>query len=117
MDTITHEYVSGTHDSREEPLMAVKHEEHSYFHGIEERYESKIYYYTHSLHHENHEPPPLESPLKAQVIAIYEIVGNIPCGPANREVHASMDCGNGYNEYVDTSIWVLGSDDASGVSA
>jgi len=55
--------------------------------------------------------------LKAQVIAIDEIVEHIPCGPTNMEVYASTDCWNGYIEDVDTSIWVSGLDDSSGVSA
>jgi hypothetical protein len=117
MAAITHEDVSGTHDLREEPLVMVKHEEHSDLHGLEERYDSKISDYTHSLHHGDHEPPLLEGPLKAQVIAIDEIVEHIPCGPTNREVYASTDCGNGYIKDVDTTIWDPGSDDTSGVNA
>jgi hypothetical protein len=69
------------------------------------------------LHHGDHKPPLLESPLKAQVIAIDEIVEHIPCGPANREVYASTDCENGYVEDVDTSIWVSGLDDTRGMGA
>jgi hypothetical protein len=55
--------------------------------------------------------------LKAQVTATDEMVEYIPCGPTYRELYASFDCGNGYIEDVDTSIWDWdpGSDDTSGV--
>jgi hypothetical protein len=69
------------------------------------------------LHHWDHEPSVLESPLKAQVIAIDEIVEHISRGLANLEVYASTHCGNGRVEDVDTSFWVSGSDDTSGVGA
>jgi len=68
MAPITHEDVSGTHDLREEPFVMVKHGERSYLHGLEERYDSKIYDYTHGLHHGDHELCLLERPLKAQVM-------------------------------------------------
>jgi hypothetical protein len=55
--------------------------------------------------------------MKAQVLATDEIVEHIPCGPANKEVYASTDWGNGYITDVDTSIWDPGSDDTSGMSA
>jgi hypothetical protein len=63
-----------------------------------------FFYFTHSLHHGDHEPPLLESPLKAQVIIIDEIFENIFHGPTNNEVYASTDWGNGYITDVDTSI-------------
>jgi hypothetical protein len=62
------------------------------------------------------EPPLLESPKKAQVIATDEIVEHIPCGPVKKEVYASVDCGNGYITDVNTSIWDPGSDDTSGMT-
>ena len=118
MAAITHEDVSsGTHDLREGTLVMVKHKKHSDLQGLEERYNSEISDCTHSLHHEDHEPPLLKSPLKAQVIAIDEIVQHIPCGPTNMEVYESTDYGNGYITDVDTSIWDLGSIDTSGVNA
>jgi len=40
MESIIHEDVGGTHDLRDEPLVVVKHEEHSYLHGLEERHKS-----------------------------------------------------------------------------
>jgi hypothetical protein len=40
MASITHEDVSGTHYLREEPIVMVKHKEHSYLHGLEERHDS-----------------------------------------------------------------------------
>jgi hypothetical protein len=115
MAAITHEDVSGTQDLREEALGMVKHKGHSDLQGLEERYDPEISDYTHSLHHGDHESPLLESPVKAQVIATDEIVEHIPCGPANREVYASADWGNGYITDVDTSIWDPGSGDTSGV--
>jgi hypothetical protein len=118
MAAITNENVSsGTHDLMEGPLVMVKHEKYSNLQGLEERYDLGISDYTHSLHHGDHEPPPLESPLKAQLITTYEIVEHIPCGPTNMEVYESTDYGNGYITDVDTSIWDLGSVDTSGVNA
>jgi hypothetical protein len=63
------------------------------------------------------ESPILEIPMKAQVIATYDIVQHIPCRPANREVYASTDWGNGYITNVGTSIWDPSSIDTSGVNA
>ena len=100
---------------REETLGMVKHEEHSDLQGFEVRYDLEISDYTHSLHHGDHEPPLMESPLKAQVVATNEIVEHIPCGPANMEVYASTNWGSGYITDVDTSIWDPSSDDTSGM--
>jgi hypothetical protein len=47
MAAITHEDVSSTHDLREEPLVMVKHEEHSDLHELEERYDTYFFlFYT-----------------------------------------------------------------------
>jgi hypothetical protein len=104
----THEDVSGTYGLMEELLVMVEHEEHSYLHGLDERYGLETSDYTHSLHLGDHEPLLLGSPLTAQVITVDGGVEHIPCGPTIREVYAPTYCGNGYIEDVDTSIWDCG---------
>jgi hypothetical protein len=46
----TYEDVSGTYGFIEELLVMVDHEEHSYLHGLENRYGLETSYYTHNLH-------------------------------------------------------------------
>jgi len=101
----TYEDVSGTYGLIEEPLVMVKHEEHSDLHGLDERYGLEISDYTHSLHLGDHEPLILGSPLTAQFITVDGGVEHIPCGPTIRDVYAHTYCGNGYIEDVDISVW------------
>jgi hypothetical protein len=108
MAATTHEDVSGTRDSREDLIVMVEHEEHSYLHGLDERYGLETSDYTHSLHLGDHEPLLLGSPLIDQVIIVDGRFEHIPCGPAIKEVYAPTYCGNGYIEDVDTSIWDCG---------
>jgi len=59
--------------------------------GLGEKCDSKIYDYTHTLHHGDHAPPLLESSMKAQVIAtdekhIHTLIGGmgiLKCGHFN----------------------------------
>jgi hypothetical protein len=54
------------------------------------------------LHGEDHESFLLERPLKYQGLATEEITENIPCGPTNKEVYASMDWVDMYMTDMDT---------------
>jgi hypothetical protein len=56
----------------------------------------------------------LESPLKAQGLAIEEIVEHIPCGPTHKEVYASMDWVDRYMTDMGM-LWDTGSGDISRV--
>jgi hypothetical protein len=88
---MTYEGVIGTHDLREEPLVMIPHKEHSELQVLEERYDVEGFDHALVLHCGGHELFLLESPLKAQGLATVEIVERIPCGPARKEVYASMD--------------------------
>ena len=80
MTTIIHEDVIGTYGLMEELVMMVKHDDHSYLHGIDKRYGLETYDYTHSLLLGYHEPLILGSPLMAQIIILDRAVEHIPCG-------------------------------------
>jgi hypothetical protein len=58
---------------------------------LEERYDTEGFDYAPILHCGDHEPFILESPQKAQGLAMEDIVEHIPCGPARKELYASMD--------------------------
>ena len=79
---------------------------------LEERYDTKGFDYV--LHCGYHEPFLLESPLKAQGLAMEEIVEHIPYGSARKEVYASMDWVDRYMTYMGI-LWDIGSCDTSRV--
>jgi hypothetical protein len=93
-----------TRDEEEDIIVVVKCKEHSYLHGIDERYGLETYDYTHSLHLGDHEPSILGISLVAQGITIDGGVEHIPCGTTIKEVCVPTYCGNGYIEDVDTSV-------------
>jgi hypothetical protein len=96
----------------EEPRVMVEHEEHSGLQAFADRYDPEVFDYAH-FYYGDHEPLLLESPLKAQVMITDETVEHIPCGPTNKEVYASKDCGDMYITDEDISIWDPGSADTS----
>lgn len=57
--------VSGTHGLRGEPLTVVEHEEVSGLYEPEDRNDSNIPKFSHSLYHIDHESPLRESQLRA----------------------------------------------------
>jgi hypothetical protein len=81
---------------------------------LEERYDAEGFDYALVLHWGDHEPFLLESPLKAQGLATEEIVEHIPCGPARKEVYASMDWVDRYMTNMGM-LWDTGSGDISRV--
>jgi hypothetical protein len=91
LEFMTHEGMSGPHYLREEPLVTISHKDHLELRVLEERYDVEGFEYSHAFHCGEHEPFLLEIPLKAQGLAMEEIVENIPCGPSLKEVYASMD--------------------------
>jgi hypothetical protein len=111
---VTHEGMSGTHDLREEPLVTIPHEEHSELQVLEERYDAEGFDYALVFHCGDHELFLLESPLKAQGLAMEEIVEHIPCGPTRKEVYASMDWVDRYMTDMGM-LWDTGSGDTSRV--
>jgi hypothetical protein len=100
--------MSGPHDLREEPLVMIPHKEHSKLQVLEERYDEKGFDYAPILHCGDHEPFLLEIPLKAQGLAIEEIVEHIPCGLSHKELYASMDWVDKYMTNMGT-LWDTGS--------
>lgn len=114
---ITPEGDSCTRGSREESLVMIKHEERLELYRQEKRYDSEIFDFSHCLHHGNLASFLLESPLKAHVPIMDEIVEHTPGGPANNEVYASSDSGNGCIEDVKISISVTSLDNTCGMNA
>jgi hypothetical protein len=111
---VTHEGMSGTHDSREEPLVTIPHKEHLELQVLEERFDANGFDHAHILHCGDHEPLLLEIPLKAQGLATEEIFERISCGPSHKEVYASMDWVDRYMTDMDM-LWDTGSGDISRV--
>jgi hypothetical protein len=96
---VTHESVSGTHDLREEPLVTILHEKHSELQVYEECFDTEGFDCAPVLHCKDH-----ESFLLDQRLATKEVVEQIPCGPANKEVYAPVDWGIEYRAVVNTSL-------------
>ena len=71
--------------------MTIPYREHLELHVLEERYDTEGFDYAPVLHCGDHEMFLLESPLKAQGLAMEEITEHNPCGLVNKEVYASMD--------------------------
>jgi hypothetical protein len=89
--SMTYDGASGTHDSRKKPFVTIPHEEHSELQVLEERFYAEGFDHALSFHCGDHEPFLLEIPLKAQGLAMEEMVEHIPCGSTRKEVHTSMD--------------------------
>jgi hypothetical protein len=77
---------------------------------VEERYDTEVFDYALVFHYGDHEWSLLEIPLKAQCSATENIVEYIPCGPAYKEVYASMDWVDRYMKDMGT-LWNIVSDD------
>jgi hypothetical protein len=83
---VTHEGISGTHDSREELLVTISHEENLELQVFEEKFDTKGFDCAPVLHCRDHEPFIL-----AQDLATNMVVEQIPCGPVNKEAYALVD--------------------------
>ena len=71
--------------------LMVEHEEHFDFQVPAKVYNPTWFDYARVLHCGHHEPPLLERPLKAQGLAVGEVVEHIHCGLGHKEMYASMD--------------------------
>jgi hypothetical protein len=91
------------------PLVMIPHDKYLELQVLEERVNHEPF-----LCYGDHEPLMLESQLKAQGLAMEEIVEYVSYGPNYKEVYGSMDWVERYMKNINT-LWDVGSEVISGV--
>jgi hypothetical protein len=113
----THEDISDIPDMVEEPCVEIVQKEHMDLQTQEERYGLEIVYLTHTYQYEESESPLLEIPLMDQVVERNILLGHSLPGSIYSDEDSLFIGQNDHSMCLDTSVWYLGIDNISRISA
>jgi hypothetical protein len=117
MIATTHENINGISDMVEEPCVGIVHEGYMDLEIQEERHDLELVDETHTYQYEESESPLLEIQLLDQVAETDSLIGYSLPGPVYGDEDALLIGRDDHISCLDTSVWDLGADDISRVSA
>jgi hypothetical protein len=113
----THEDISVIPNMVEKPCVGIVHKGHMDLKIREERYGLELVDLTHTYQYEESESPLLEIPLMDQVVETDNLLGHLLPGSIYSDEDALLIGQDDHSMCLDTSVWDLGADDISRVSA
>jgi hypothetical protein len=113
----TQEDINGIPDIVEEPCVGIVHKGHMDLQTQKKRYGLEIVNLTHTYQYVESESPLLEIPLMDQVVETDSLLGQLLPRSIYSDEDAFLIGRDDHSPCLDTSVWDLGEDDISRVSA